>query len=139
MVQRYSFIIRLIWAACLLVGGMNHARILAQHGLFWDYGGVSLPSAIYWSSLTILDPLVAALLFVRPKVGIIATILLIVTNVAHNLYITADRALPGEFLTHVANPFVTSQITFMLFVLATAHVAWRGVDTSHVVDADSAI
>lgn len=75
--QRSSLVVRVIWAACLLVGGLNHARILLQHGLFWDYGGVGLASAVYWSSLTILDPVVAALLFVRPKTGILGAIVLI--------------------------------------------------------------
>ena len=126
-VQRSSLVVRSIWAACLLIAGSNHARILLQHGLFWDYGGVGGASAVYWSSLTIIDPLVAALLFVRPKAGIVITILLIVTNVIHNLIITARWAPEGEFLSRVAsNPFIISQIGFMLFVAATARVAWRG-------------
>ena len=66
-VQRGSVIVRSIWAACLLVAGANHARILLQHGLFWDYNGVGWASAAYWTSLTVLDPLAAALLFVRSK------------------------------------------------------------------------
>lgn len=126
-VQRSSVIVRSIWAACLLIGGINHARILLQHGLLWDYGGVAWPSAAYWSSLTILDPLVAALLFVRPKVGITSTLVLIVTNVIHNLALTAHHAPDGEFLIAASNPFLTSQIGFMIFVLATARLAWKGI------------
>ena len=125
--KRRSAIVRAVWAACLLVGGLNHARILLTHGLWWDYGGVSAASAVYWSSLTILDPLVAALLFLRPRIGIPAAILLIVTNVAHNLAITAHRAPDGEFLARAAaSPFLLAQIAFMLFVAATARMAWRG-------------
>jgi hypothetical protein len=104
---------------------------LLQQGLFWDYGGVGWGSAAYWSSLTILDPIAAALLFVRPKAGIISTIGIIVTNVVHNLTLTAQYAPHGEFLTRVAsNPFTVSQIGFMLFVGATAHIAWNGVERS---------
>ena len=106
---------------------MNHALTLLQYGLFWDYGGVAWPSAAYWSSLTILDPLAAALLFARPRAGIVSTILLIVTNVIHNLAMTAYRAHDGEFLIAAANPFLASQIGFMVFVLATARLAWRGI------------
>ena len=124
---RGSWIVRIIWAACLLIGGLNHARILLRHGLFWDYGGVAPASAVYWSSLTILDPLVAALLFVRPRLGIAATILLIVTNVVHNAAVTAQFAPPGEFLARAANFAMISQILFMLFVFATARLAWSGV------------
>lgn len=65
--HRASHIVRSIWAACLLVGGLNHARILLQNGLLWDYGGMAWASAAYWSSLTIVDPVAAVLLFARPK------------------------------------------------------------------------
>jgi hypothetical protein len=129
-VQRGSLIVRCIWAACLLIGGANHARTLLRHGIFWDYGGVAWGSAAYWSSLTILDPLVAVLLFVRPRVGIVSTVILIVTNVIHNLAVTAHYAPEGEFLTRASHPFVISQIGFMLFVGATARIAWRGLESS---------
>jgi hypothetical protein len=121
-----SLIIRFVWAACLLVGGANHALALLRHGLLWDYGGVALASAAYWSSLTILDPLAAALLFARPRMGMMGTIVLIVTNVIHNLAVTAHRAPAGEFLIAASNPFLASQIGFMIFVLATARLAWKG-------------
>lgn len=124
---RGSMIVRSVWATCLLVGGINHARILIVNGLFWDYGGVHWASAAYWSSLTILDPLVAALLFVRPRIGIAATILLIVTNVGHNLAVTAHHVPGGEFLARLAAaPFLLAQIGFLLFVAATARTAWTG-------------
>lgn len=125
--KRGSMIVRSLWAACLLIGGINHARTLLLHGLSWDYGGVGWASAAYWSSLTILDPLVAALLFIRPKIGILSTILLIFTNVIHNLAVTARFAPEGEFVLRVAaNPLLLSQIGFMLFVAATAPTAWKG-------------
>jgi hypothetical protein len=128
LVQRRSVIVRSIWAACLLIGGLNHARTLFRHGLLWDYGGVAWPSAAYWTSLTLLDPLVAALLFLRPRIGIPSTILLIVTNVIHNVAVTAWYAPEGEFLARISHPFVLSQIGFMLFVGATARIAWQCVD-----------
>jgi hypothetical protein len=84
---RASLVVRSIWAACLMVGGINHARTLLRYGLFWDYGygEAAWASTVYWSSLTLADPLVAALLFIRPRIGIPSTIVLIVTNVIHNL------------------------------------------------------
>ncbi len=129
--HRASLVIRSIWAVCLLGAGANHVRILVRHGLWWDYGGVAWPSAAYWTSLTFLDPLAALLLFIRPKVGIAATMLIIASNVVHNLAISAQRAPPGEFLHQLASsPFVLSQIGFLLFVFATARVAWKGVEGS---------
>jgi hypothetical protein len=125
-VERGSIVIRSVWAACLLIAGLNHARLLVQHGLFWDYHGLNPVSAAYQTSLTFLDPLVAALLFIRPKVGIIGTVVLIVTNVIHNLATTAYFAAEGEFLTRASHPILLAQIGFMLFVVATARSAWLG-------------
>jgi hypothetical protein len=125
-VERGSIVVRSIWAACLLVAGLNHARLLVEHGLSWDYGGLNPISAAYQSSLTFIDPLVAALLFIRPRVGIVATVVLIVTNVAHNLAVAAHSAPAGEFLTRASHPITLSQIGFMLFVLGTVRIAWAG-------------
>lgn len=125
--QRASLVIRSIWAICLLVAGANHVRILLQHGLFWDYGGVAWVSAAYWSSLAILDPIAAALLFVRPKLGILSTVTLIGTNVTDNLAVMARYAPEGEFLHRASNPITLSQLGFMLFVGATALIAWKGI------------
>jgi hypothetical protein len=111
-----------------VVAALNHARLLVQHGLFWDYGGLHPISAFYVTSLTLLDPLVAALLFARKKAGIVATIILIVTNVVHNLATIAHFAPPGAFITRVSNPITFSQIGFMLFVLVTAPIALRGAE-----------
>jgi len=126
--ERWSPIIRSIWAACLLLAGLNHARILFQHGLFWDYHGVSLASAIYWSSLTIIDPLVAALLLIRPRIGVPATLVVITTNVVHNLALTATNTRDGAFVSYVfSSPQLMSQIGFLLFVIATWRIARRDV------------
>ena len=124
--ERASIIVRGIWAACLLIAGLNHAHLLVQHGLFWDYNGLNPISAVYQTSLTLLDPLVASLLFIRPRPGVIATIILIVTNVLHNLVMIAHFAPAGAFLTRASHPITLSQICFLLFVLATARIAWRG-------------
>lgn len=93
-------------------------------------GGLNPTSVAYQASLTLLDPLVAALLFIRPKAGIVATIVLIVTNVIHNLATTAHFAPAGEFLTRACHPITLSQIGFMIFVVATARIAWFGAARS---------
>jgi hypothetical protein len=130
-VQRSSFIVRSIWAACLLIAGANHARILLQHGLLWDYGGIGWASSAYSSSLTVLDPLTAALLFARPKIGILSTVALIITNVIHNLLLIEHYAPAGQFLNRISNPITISQIGFMLFVGVTARTAWKGIESSN--------
>jgi hypothetical protein len=138
-VERRSIVVRSMWAACLLIAGVNHARLLVQHGIFWDYAGLNPISAAYQSSLTLLDPLIAALLFLRPRVGIVATVVLIVTNVAHNLATLAHFTPAGEFLTRASHPITLSQIGFMLFVMATARIAWLGAVRSGDQESSSAI
>lgn len=126
--ERWGRIIRSIWAACLLIAGLNHARILLQHGWFWDYHGASLASTIYWSSLTFIDPLVAALLFVRPKIGVPATVVVITTNVVHNLALTVSYTRDDALLRYmISSPQLMRQIGFLLFVIATWRMAGRDV------------
>lgn len=126
--------IRRLWAICLLLAGLNHARILLEHGLFWDYHGSGRASAAYWSSLTLIDPLVAIFVLVRPAIGVPATVVLIATNVLHNLAVVA-RDIPGAaFLRVVASsPAMLCQIGFLIFVLATWRTAWRGVRSRGLV------
>lgn len=126
--ERRGPIIRSVWAACFLLAGLNHARILLRQGLFWDYHGADPISTVYWTSLTLVDPLVAALLFVRPGIGVPATVVVITTNVVHNLVVTA-RFMPyaGDLWYVTSNLQIVSQIGFLLFVVATWRMAWEDV------------
>jgi hypothetical protein len=77
--------------------------------------------------LTFLDPLAAVLLFVRPRWGIALTVAIIVSDVAHNLWFMSAHPLSKSFVADVASSgFMLSQIAFLLFVAATAPLAWRG-------------
>lgn len=67
--DRGDFLIRAAYALCLLGATYNHAAILIKHGLFWTYGGVPLPSAIFWTSLTLADPATALCLFLVPRLA----------------------------------------------------------------------
>jgi hypothetical protein len=101
MIDR-SFALRCIYAACLFGATCNHVLILGRHGLLWDYGGVGWPSAAFWTGLTFADPLAIALLFARPRWGVLATVAIIIADVAHNLWIKAVYAPRGRFLESVA-------------------------------------
>ncbi len=98
--------------------------MLARHGLFWDYGGMPKASAVFWTSLTLIDPAAAVLLLLRPNFGVVATAIIIVADVLHNLWITA-RYYPPLLHGVMTSPPMIEQIIFMIFVLATAKFAWR--------------
>lgn len=122
--QRIGLFIRIVYALCLAGGTVTHVRAVLAHGWLPDHLPTS--TALYWASLTFLDPLAALLLFLRPRTGIALTGAIILSDVAHNLWFIAAHPLRGSFLEDVtSSPFMMSQIAFLLFVAATAPVAWK--------------
>jgi hypothetical protein len=118
---RASMAIRTLFALCLFAATFNHARAILQHGVLWDYGygsKIALTSQIYWALLTILDPLAAVLLFVKPRTGIWLTVAIIVSDVIHNTYYVATN---DQWLA----PFYLAQVAFLVIVLGLAPVAAR--------------
>jgi hypothetical protein len=127
--KRTSFAIRVLFAVCLLGAAFNHARADIEHGLLWDYGfgnEALFASRIYWSALTVLDPLAAILLFVRPRAGIGLTVLIIVSDVIHNTYYVAVS-------DQWTNPFYLSQVGFLVLVFALSPIAWRGLQSKRTI------
>ncbi len=119
--DRPAIILRVIYAICLLGGMSTHAATLWQHGLFWNYGGgIPQVTRAYWTSLTLLDPLAAILLFVRPRAGVIATVAIISTDVGHNLWFCSHFHL-------ALNWMVWAQIAFLIFVVATLPIVWHAL------------
>jgi hypothetical protein len=118
---RASIVIRTLFAACLLAATFNHARTILEHGVLWDYGygnKIALASRLYWAALTILDPLAAVLLFVKPKAGIWLTVAIMVSDVIHNTYYVATN---DQWLA----PFYLAQVGFLVIVLALAPILSR--------------
>jgi len=119
-----AILLRVVYAICLLAGASTHVWTVATQGLFWDYGGVPVISRIYWTSLTLLDPLAALLLFSRPRAGLVMTLAIIVSDVVHNTWLMV-RSPSSDWL----NWMYVAQVLFLAFVLATIRYAWRGHST----------
>ncbi len=118
---RPAAVLRVIYGVCLLAGMSTHAATIWQHGLFCDYGGaVSQFTRAYWTSLTFLDPLAAILLFACPRIGLIATLAIISTDVLHNLWFFEYCHIPLNWM-------VWAQCAFLIFVIATFPSAWSGL------------
>lgn len=131
IVERSGFLIRIVYSLCLAGAAVNHVRAVFARG--WLPEHLERATALYWASLTFLDPLAVVLLFVRPRIGISLTGAIIVTDVAHNLFYLAAHPDRQSFVQDVASSgFMLSQIAFLLFVGATAPLAWReaGPDNS---------
>ena len=67
-----SFSIRLVYALCLAGATYNHARIVAEHGLTWDYGGLPFLVSSFWTALTFIDALAVILLLASPLRGMVS-------------------------------------------------------------------
>lgn len=96
----------------------NHARILFEHGLWWNYGGIHPFYATFWTSLAFFDSLAVLLLLTRPRAGLALTTLIIVGDVLIN---ASAGLIYGIDLASFAAQFI-----FMIFVLATVGRAWQG-------------
>ncbi|MGI4856072.1 MAG: hypothetical protein ACRYHA_03945 [Janthinobacterium lividum] len=126
---RASAAIRTVFALCLLVATFNHARAILLHGVLWDYGygkHIFLASKMYWASLTVLDPLAACLLYLKPRAGIWLTIAIIVSDVVHNTYYVAMSH-------HWFELFYLSQVVFLVLVVGLAPLAARPFVTNQRV------
>ena len=119
MPRTASFILRIVYAACLLGATCNHVVWVWQHDAFWNFGlpNVSMFSRVYWTLLTFFDPLAAFLLFFRPRVGLFLTVAIIASDVLNNSLVIRS------FL----NTAFLLQVAFLLFVSFTVHIAWKGV------------
>lgn len=123
--QRRGSWVRVIYALCLAGATINHVRAVLIYG--WLRHDVPVATAVYWSSLTLLDPVAALLLFIRPRIGVALTAAIIFSDVAHNLWFRAAHPLSGSFIEDVKSSlFMMSQLAFLLFVGVTAPIAWRG-------------
>jgi uncharacterized membrane protein len=116
--MRPGFLLRAVYAICLIAGMSTHAAMLWRHGLLWDYGGVPQLTRVYWTSVTFLDPLAAILLFAQPRTGLVATLAIIATDVAHNLWFFESYRTPLNWM-------IAAQCAFLAFVLATFRNAWQ--------------
>lgn len=116
---RTSLVVRAIYAACLAGATGVHLGIHFQFGvLLGDLApqGCPLFTRLFWSALTLLDPLAAVLLFLRPRAGILLTQAIIVADVAHNTWIL-------HRLNQTADWHYWCQASFGLFVLSTFRLA----------------
>jgi hypothetical protein len=113
-----SIIIRTLYALCMAGAAFNHARIVADHGLTWQYGGVHPLLALFWTALTFIDPLAVVLLIVRPRAGLLLTAAIIgidvIVNGCAGFTYGIDWAAFG------------AQALFLVIVLATLRPALRG-------------
>lgn len=116
-VRNPSFLIRLIYAICLAAASYNHAKIVAAHGLHWNYGGLPVFVCVFWTALTLIDALAVILLMTTPILGLSLAVAIIVCDVVVNSWVGMTYGFDiASFL---------AQALFLVFVMSTVGTAWR--------------
>lgn len=115
--QDPSFLIRLIYAICLAGASFNHARIVASHGLDWNYGGLPVFVCVFWTALTFVDALAIILLMTKPILGLGLTTAIIVCDVVINAWVGMKYGIDVVAFS--------AQVLFLIFVISTVKTAWR--------------
>jgi hypothetical protein len=118
-----SLALRIVYALCLTGATYTHVVLHVRYGaLLGGLEGLGIPvgSRYYWSSLTLLDPLAAVLMFIRPRVGLALAGAIIVSDVANNSWI-------WHHLGTTLDARYWAQVAFLIFLFATIFFAWRGL------------
>ena len=113
--------IRNLYAAGLTVGAYSHLSSLVRHGWRWTYGGKPIGVVIFWSALAFVDPLLIAVLFVRPRLGTVLLALLMLADVVLN---TGVVVTCGGIVWMVFDQWI-----FFVFVVVTLPLIWRSTDS----------
>ena len=122
LMTKASRTLRIVYAICLVGATCVHVAFHLRFGVFLEAlagSGYSLGTRIFWSSLTLLDPIAALLLFFHPCAGLALACIIIVCDVVHNSWILHHFGMAPDAA-------YWAQVTFLIFLLATIRSAWRG-------------
>lgn len=118
-VQRYlaARVFRVLWIIGFLIGTSTHVADIVIGGIN-TYAEFPVALRLFWLSLTVLDPLVVALLMMRRRSGVVLGLVVILTDISVNwsVYLT----IGGTPLFGVIN-----QTAFAILLVLTARPLWR--------------
>jgi hypothetical protein len=121
-VVKASLILRIVYVVCLAGATCVHVATHVQYGPLLgalESHGYPPVTRLFWSSLTLLDPLAALVMFIRPRAGLALAGVIIVSDVVHNSWIL-------HHFGRAPDAAYWAQVAFLLFLFATIRVAWRG-------------
>lgn len=124
----YSRMVKLvfvIYMLCFLWATKNHILDIWRGG-FLPYTYAPLALNIYWTSLTLLDPLAITLLYYLPYHGMVLAVLIMVSDIAVNLYATYSLWNSDLF----SNILLQLQMLFGIFLFLTVPILWKRVAAS---------
>ncbi|MBU1206868.1 MAG: hypothetical protein KKH04_08080 [Proteobacteria bacterium] len=116
-------IIFAIYAIGFLYGTKNHIEDILRDGLL-GYHYVPFPVNLYWTLLTVLDPLAIIFLVFLPFWGMTLSVWIMATDIAVNLSVAWYYDWPAGIFT---DGRLGLQIAFGLFVFFTVPLARRRI------------
>lgn len=112
----------IIFIVAFAVATYNHVNDIVKGGMF-PYTKGETPNILnlYWTSLTLLDPLAIFVLVLNIRIGYIVALCIMLTNVPINLYASVNYGL----LPFYENYMLLAQFAFLVFLLSTIRRVWR--------------
>jgi hypothetical protein len=116
-----AFVLRVLYASAFIFATIENWAAFIQifPTPYWRLAGMPSFSAVYFYSLLLIDPIVSALLLLRPKIGIVLAGLIVATNVAHNTWLIRHMNASPDSMYWLT-------IAFLAFYSLTLPV-WRGL------------
>ncbi len=121
----------LIQCLAMLAGTATHLIWILENGIYSVQNEYPFFSTLFWDSLLFLDLAAALLLILRPKFGLILTLIIIVTDVIHNLIVLTTYQQPNA--GGVAESWILenwmflTQVIFLVFVVAGFKSNWTAI------------
>lgn len=125
-------VVLFVQSIAMLMGTSTHVTWVIQNGFLSEKYNAPLWNMLFWDSLTFLDPLAAILLFLRPKTGIILTLIILVVDVIHNNLFYFDELYTRNLgLAEWTEEYwmILGQIIFALFVLLTFRKSLHAINS----------
>ena len=117
---RLHHTLRVIMIGALSVGTCTHLENSLRAG-YLPLPRQPFAFNLYWTALTLLDPLAATLLVVRPRAGLVLSVLIMLSDISINAY-----AFPPSGAIHTEWPFLL-QVAFALFLFGVTPYCWRSL------------
>lgn len=115
--QRFRMTVLIVWVTGFLIGTTTHAIDLMSEGS-QTYADFPAAVRLFWISLTILDPLTAAFLVLRRRIGIITALAVMTVDVTVNWTVLATSGGISLF-------GVVCQSLFAAVLFGSAKTLWR--------------
>ena len=112
----------IIQSVCMLMGASRHIVWVFNNGFLSEKYNASFFSALFWDSLTFLDPIAAFLLILKPKKGLYLVLAIMLLDIIHNnIFYLEELYFSSISITDWIKKYwmIGMQMIFGVFVIST--------------------